>query len=127
MGIGEGVSSGGNTTSWVTTGSDTSGINFSMEFEFGKRTPTVTRVEFHNDIATVVYWSDDTVTRVKVGKGEVFNPEVGLAMAIAKKMCGSYEKFARSLNMGKHYVDGVKVSKVKANKSKSVKGEKVKK
>ena len=42
-----------------------------------------------NDPATIVYWSDKSKTVVKVQEGDVFDPEKGLAMAIAKKAMGN--------------------------------------
>ena len=41
-----------------------------------------------NDPATIVYWPDGTKTVVKA-EGEAFDPEKGLAMAIAKKYLGN--------------------------------------
>lgn len=41
-----------------------------------------------NDPATIVFWSDGTKTVVKA-EGESFDPEKGLAMAIAKKSLGN--------------------------------------
>lgn len=41
-----------------------------------------------NDPATIVYWPDGTKTVVKA-EGEAFDPEKGLAMAIAKKSLGN--------------------------------------
>lgn len=38
-----------------------------------------------NDPATIVFWADGTKTVVKCGDGDVFDPEKGLAMAIAKR------------------------------------------
>lgn len=73
--------------------------------------PKVKRVEFHNRMVTVVYWEDNTVTRVKTGKNDVFNEEYGLAMAVAKKMYGSYDRFAWSLSKAKHYENGKRVKK----------------
>lgn len=46
--------------------------------------PTIENVIF-NDPATIVFWSDGTKTVVKTQDGEEFDPEKGLAMAIAKK------------------------------------------
>lgn len=54
--------------------------------------PTIENVIF-NDPATIVFWSDGTKTVVKTQDCEEFDPEKGLAMAIAKKaFCnkGSY-------------------------------------
>lgn len=41
-----------------------------------------------NDPATIVFWADDTKTVVKA-ENEHFDPEKGLAMAIAKKALGN--------------------------------------
>lgn len=53
-----------------------------------------------NDPATIVFWNDDTKTIVKC-KGEEFDPEKGLAMAISKKFLGDkgnyYNKFRKWL------------------------------
>lgn len=50
--------------------------------------PIIERVIF-NDPATIVFWSDDTKTVVKAQDDEEFDPEKGLAMAIAKKKLGN--------------------------------------
>lgn len=54
-----------------------------------------------NAPATIVYWSDDTKTVVKAGEHDIFDPEKGLAMAIAKKFFGNkgnyYNHFAEWL------------------------------
>ncbi|WP_407450043.1 hypothetical protein [Fibrobacter sp.] len=42
-----------------------------------------------NDPATIVLWKDGTKTVVKIQNGEEFDPEKGLAMAIAKKALGN--------------------------------------
>lgn len=42
-----------------------------------------------NNPATIVFWTDNTKTVVKCGKDETFDPEKGLAMAIAKKFYGN--------------------------------------
>lgn len=42
-----------------------------------------------NDPATIVIWADGTKTVVKTQNGEAFDPEKGLAMAIAKKAFGN--------------------------------------
>ena len=48
----------------------------------------IKNVEF-NPPLTVVIWEDGTKTFVKCGKDDVFDPEKGLAMAIAKKAMGN--------------------------------------
>lgn len=42
-----------------------------------------------NDPATVIIWKDGTKTIVRAGEGEEYDPEKGLAMAIAKKALGN--------------------------------------
>ena len=42
-----------------------------------------------NDPATIVFWTDDTKTIVKCQKGDRYDKELGLAMAIAKKTYGN--------------------------------------
>lgn len=42
-----------------------------------------------NDPATIVLWNDGTKTVVKRGKNDTYDPEKGLAMAIAKKALGN--------------------------------------
>lgn len=58
--------------------------------------PSIKNVIF-NAPATIVLWSDGTKTVVKSGDYDVYDPEKGLAMAIAKKALGNggnyYEVF----------------------------------
>lgn len=42
-----------------------------------------------NDPATIVLWDDGTKTIVKRGENDIYDPEKGLAMAIAKKALGN--------------------------------------
>lgn len=42
-----------------------------------------------NDPATIVFWADGTKTVVKCGNGDTYDPEKGLAMAIAKYHYGN--------------------------------------
>lgn len=62
--------------------------------------PEIHKVIF-NHPATVVLWSDGTKTVVKCGDYDIFDPEKGLAMAIAKKALGNkgnyYEEFKKWL------------------------------
>lgn len=58
----------------------------------GKKTASATNTAAIKDVifappATIVYWSDGSKTVVKCSKKDVFDPEKGLAMAIAKR-CG---------------------------------------
>lgn len=54
-----------------------------------------------NDPVTVVLWEDGTKTIVKSGEDDIYDPEKGLAMAIAKKALGNqgnyYEVFKKWL------------------------------
>ena len=54
-----------------------------------------------NDPATIVFWSDGTKTVVKCGENDEYNPEKGLAMAIAKRALGNegnyYNQFKKWL------------------------------
>ena len=60
--------------------------------------PEIRKVIF-NYPATVVLWSDGTKTVVKAGDYDIYDPEKGLAMAIAKKALGNrgnyYEEFKK--------------------------------
>lgn len=58
----------------------------------GKKTASATNTAAIKDVifappATIVYWSDGSTTVVKCSEKDVFDPEKGLAMAIAKR-CG---------------------------------------
>lgn len=46
-----------------------------------------------NDPATIVFWNDGTKTVVKVTDNETFDPEKGLAMAIAKGYFGNHGNY----------------------------------
>lgn len=48
-----------------------------------------------NDKTTVVFWKDKTKTIVTCGEHDVFDPEHGVAMAIAHKMFGSKNQFKK--------------------------------
>lgn len=54
-----------------------------------------------NDPATIVFWEDGTKTIVKCQKGEKFDPEKGLAIAISKRCLGNsycwHKRFMRWL------------------------------
>lgn len=53
---------------------------------------TIEDVIFNNP-ATIVKWSDGSKTVVKCQKGDVYNPELGLAMCVVKKCCGNKGNF----------------------------------
>lgn len=46
-----------------------------------------------NDPATIVIWSGGTKTLVKCNYGDKFNPEIGLAMCICKKVFGNTGRY----------------------------------
>lgn len=54
-----------------------------------------------NDPATIVFWSDNTKTVVKAQDLDDFDPEKGMAMAIAKKFLGTNES-------GSNYYEEIK-------------------
>ena len=56
------------------------------------KVPDIKRVIFSGD-CTIVLWSDDTKTIVRVQDNEAFDPEKGLAMAISKKALGNNNKY----------------------------------
>ena len=64
------------------------------------RMDTIKKVIF-NRPATIVFWKDGTKTVVKCQDKETYDPEKGLAMAIAKKALGNegnyYEVFKKWL------------------------------
>lgn len=48
--------------------------------------------------ATIVFWKDGTKTVVKCQEGDIFNEEVGLAMAIAQKIAGNRSKYKKMVD-----------------------------
>ena len=60
------------------------------------RVPEIKNVIF-NDPATIVFWEDGTKTVVKCQHGDEFDPEKGLAMAIAKKAYGNKGNYCNKL------------------------------
>lgn len=78
------------------------GLNkiFGVENMERKTDMRIKKVHF-NDPATVVLWEDGTKTIVRAGEDDIYDPEKGLAMAIAKKALGNqgnyYEVFKKWL------------------------------
>lgn len=60
--------------------------------ENGKVSDPIEKVIF-NDPATIVIWKDKTKTVVKCQEGDIYSPELGLAMCIAKKYLGNKGNF----------------------------------
>jgi hypothetical protein len=60
------------------------------------RNTTIKKVVFNNP-ATIVLWTDGTKTVVKCQNDEIFDPEKGLAMAIAKKAFGNKGNYCNEI------------------------------
>ena len=60
------------------------------------RIPEIKNVIF-NDPATIVFWEDGTKTVVKCQDSDEFDPEKGLAMAIAKKAYGNKGSYCNKM------------------------------
>lgn len=62
--------------------------------------PKIVKV-IYNAPATIILWDDQSKTVVTCGEGDIYDPEKGLAMAVAKKYFGNkgryYEQFKRWL------------------------------
>lgn len=63
---------------------------------YSRRKHEIKKVIF-NGPATVVYWEDGTKTVVKCSKDDEFDPEKGLAMAIAKKFFGNENGYSKNI------------------------------
>lgn len=68
---------------------------FIPAYDPGRRMPSIRKVIF-NDPATIILWGDGTKTVVKA-HNENYDPEKGLAMAIAEKYYGNYSKFKKDI------------------------------
>ena len=51
----------------------------------------------YNNPATIVMWSDGTKTVVKCSARDIYDPEKGLAMAIAKKSFGNKGNYYKEI------------------------------
>ncbi len=68
----------------------------------GKKTASATNTAAIKDVifappVTIVYWSDGSKTVVKCSEKDVFDPEKGLAMAIAKRCGGNKGSYYREI------------------------------
>lgn len=79
--------------------------------------PEITDVIFSGP-ATIVQWTDGTKTVVKCSKGENFDPEKGLVMAITKKALGNKGNYYETIKKWMH--PGVTVLKTITVKSNGV-------
>lgn len=82
--------------------------------------PEIADVIF-NGPATIVQWTDGTKTVVKCSKGENFDPEKGLVMAITKKALGNKGNYYETIKKWMH--PGVTVLKTITVKSNGVETE----
>ena len=57
-----------------------------------------------NDPATIVFWSDGTKTVVKCGENDFYDPEKGLAMAVAKKYLGTNKSHSNYMDEFKRWL-----------------------
>lgn len=57
-----------------------------------------------NKPATIVFWSDGTKTIVKCGENDIYDPEKGLAMAVAKKFLGTNKSHSNYMNEFKKWL-----------------------
>ena len=57
-----------------------------------------------NKPATIVFWSDGTKTIVKCGENDIYDPEKGLAMAVAKKLLGTNKSHSNYMNEFKKWL-----------------------
>ena len=66
---------------------------------YGISSSSITEIKnvIFNDPATIVFWEDGTKTVVKCQDGDEFDPEKGLAMAIAKKAYGNKGSYCNKL------------------------------
>lgn len=93
----------------------------------GKKTASATNTAAIKDVifappATIVYWSDGSKTVVKCSEKDVFDPEKGLAMAIAKRCGGNKGNYYKEIQnwvekSGKKYPGKAAPQKETAHKS----------
>lgn len=57
-----------------------------------------------NAPATIVFWSDGTKTVVKCGENDIYDPEKGLAMAVAKKYLGTNKSHSNYMDEFKKWL-----------------------
>ena len=77
-----------------------------------KEETTMTAASIKNVIfnppATIVFWTDGSKTVVKCNAKEEFDPEKGMAMAIAKRCANNSDDFYKEIKSGYKQVDDVK-------------------
>ena len=73
----------------INTGEFTKALKKISNSVYGVKSTIYIKKVLFNKPATIIFWSDDTKTVVKCGKDDVYDPEKGFAMAIAKKALGN--------------------------------------
>ena len=82
--------------------------------------PKIKDVKFH-DQATIVFWEDGTKTVVKCGNNDIFDPEKGLAIAIAKRALGNQGNYYNEIRKWTEgYFQEDYVNKYETNKDSSL-------
>lgn len=97
------------------------GLNAGKKSTFATNTAAIKDVIFAPP-ATIVYWSDGSKTVVKCSEKDVFDPEKGLAMAIAKRCGGNKGSYYKEIQnwvekSGKKYPGKTATQKKAAPKS----------
>lgn len=77
----------------LNTGEFTKVLKKTLNAVYGVKSTLFIKKVLFNKPATIIFWSDDTKTVVKCGKDDVYDPEKGLAMAIAKKVLGNKGRY----------------------------------
>ena len=72
------------------------GLNEGKKSASAANTAAIKNVIFASP-ATIVYWSDGSKTVVKCSEKDVFDPEKGLAMAIAKRCGGNKGRYYKKI------------------------------
>ena len=77
----------------------------------------------------IVFWEDNTITKVKCTDGETFDPEKGFAMAVLKKFFGNgyFRNMTNILNNAEEYTVEPFDRKISKDKKKSAKAARVEK
>lgn len=111
------------TTMYKVKGYKVDGFNGIIDFYLVPKTPEIKKVIFNNP-ATIVYWEDCSKTVVKCEK-EKYDPEKGLAMAIAKRALGNkgnyFEVFKKWVGEDKLFPEKKKEKKQESKKKSSKK------
>ena len=80
----------------------------SKKKEVPKMSATTIKNVIFNPPATIIYWSDNTKTVVKCSPNDVFDPEKGMAMAIAKRCAGNNGKYYKEIRRWTEKSKGIK-------------------